>query len=156
MDFKKRKMIAELYKRALPKMLGGVRMSPYSFHDNGWFGDFTPIEDNVWSDIRYLGLPFFPQYPVLNYYIDFADPVKKIGIEVDGKKWHTDKQADNYRQKRIENEGWTIIRIKGRDTFKCLQEKEWENAEYEGRDSEKINCSCGTCDLRIIKKQYVY
>jgi len=38
----------------------------------------SPIEFNVWSDIRSNGLMFYPQFPVLNYFIDFADPIRKI------------------------------------------------------------------------------
>ena len=46
-----------------------------------------------------LGLPFYPQYPIGKYFVDFADPVKKIVIECDGKKYHQDKEKDKRRQR---------------------------------------------------------
>ena len=93
---------------------------PYSIYD--WFKIWTPIERNVWGDIRYLGLPFYPQFPVDKYFIDFADPIKQIGIEVDGKEWHRDKEKDENRQKVLEELGWTIIRIQGKTTFRIYED----------------------------------
>jgi very-short-patch-repair endonuclease len=77
----------------------------------------TPIERNIWNEIRFYQLPFYPQYPVGKYFVDFADPIKKIVIEVDGKYHAFTKLADEHRQRRIERLGWTVLRIKGRDTF---------------------------------------
>lgn len=77
----------------------------------------SPIEYNVWCDIRSNGLKFYPQFPVLKYFIDFADPVKKIWIEVDWKDWHLDKEKDKIRQDKIENEWWRIYRVKWKDTY---------------------------------------
>ncbi len=91
----------------------GRRISPY------WMDwSFTPIEFNVWCDIRCAGIPFYPQIPVLNYFIDFGDPYKKIGIEVDGKEFHLDKEKDRQRDLKLNKEGWRIIRIPGNKTFK--------------------------------------
>lgn len=91
----------------------GMRISPYWIN---W--QFTPIEFNVWCDIRNIGIPFYPQIPVLNYFIDFADPCKKIGIEVDGKEFHHDKGKDQKRDLKLQKEGWKIIRIPGSLSFK--------------------------------------
>lgn len=77
--------------------------------------DMTPIEAAVWTDLRGAGLPFFPQVPALSYFLDFADPVKKINIECDGKQWH-DRSADNLRDARLRAAGWTIYRLPG---WKC-------------------------------------
>src|SRR3990167_9683263 len=84
--------------------------------------NFTPIEENVWHDIRYLGLPFVPQFPFGPYFIDFADPVKRIGIEVDGKEWHKDEVKDRERQNYLEKNGWEIIRIQGCQTYKTYED----------------------------------
>jgi len=92
------------------------RLCPYDIYD--WDKIWTPIERNTWDAIRYLGLPFYPQYPVGNYFIDFADPFKKIGIEIDGRKFHQDFERDEYRQSKLENMGWEIFRIPGWMTFK--------------------------------------
>ena len=55
-----------------------------------------------------------PQYPILNYRVDFAFPVFKIAIEIDGKAYHSTKEQienDYERQKNIENLGWLFYRI---------------------------------------------
>lgn len=91
------------------------RTDPYFYP---FFENLTPIERNVWSEIRAFGLPMYMQFPVLDFFLDFADPVKKIGIEADGKKFHENTQIeDAIRQKKLEDEGWKIYRITGVDTF---------------------------------------
>jgi hypothetical protein len=101
----------------------GYAICPY-FYD--W--EFTPIEWSIWQDIRAYGLPMLPQYPVLNFFIDFADPVKKIGIECDGAKWH-DADKDRKRDLKLSDEGWIIYRIPGRICNKILPEP-WEDKSY--------------------------
>lgn len=112
------------------------RSDPYRYYD--WSKIFTPIEENVWHDIRVLGLPFYPQFPIKRYFVDFADPLKKIALEVDGKKYHQDKSKDKKREQEIKNIGWRVIRFPGKITFKEYQdyfpedfeEKLIENYEY--------------------------
>lgn len=136
MNLKHFNKIRESYKTWKP------RSCPYSYYD--WSSIFTPIEDNVWGDIRLLGLPFYPQFPVGRYFIDFADPVNKIGIEVDGREWHQDIEKDLKRQKEIESMGWKIIRIQGRKTFKTYEDYFPEDFEeklydkYEEEEDRKI------------------
>jgi very-short-patch-repair endonuclease len=110
-------IIKEIYKTRISYIMKNYpRYDPYVLMPI--FDWFTPIEQNVWQDIRVIGLPFVPQFPVSGYFIDFADPVKKIGIEVDGKEWHMDKGKDEIRQGRLERLGWVIRRIEGRQTYK--------------------------------------
>lgn len=112
--------IRKAYADALPALLaeydrsGEMRCDPY-FMD--W--DFTPIEWSVWQDIRGMGLPFFPQMPVLNYFLDFGNPLLKIGIECDGKAWH-DKAKDDTRDTRLIAAGWTIFRIQGHECKRVI------------------------------------
>lgn len=115
------------------------RIDPYAIYD--WWKIFTPIEKLVWQDIRFVGIPMYPQYPVDNYFIDFADPIKKIGIEVDGKEFHQDVEKDELRQKQLENRGWKIYRIKGFQTL-------LENKATEQVESERI--------VREIKQEHYY
>lgn len=51
------------------EILAGRRINPYWLN---W--DFTPIERELWNDIRGKGLPFYPQIPVGPYFLDFGDP----------------------------------------------------------------------------------
>jgi very-short-patch-repair endonuclease len=114
-----RKMYAEVEPHILDSRKRNRRYSPYLCD---WSKIFTPIEDNIWLHIRYTGIPMFPQYPVLNYLIDFADPYYKIGIEADGKEFHLDKEKDKRRDERLMEIGWRIIRIKGKDTYKYRED----------------------------------
>nr|WP_255458963.1 MULTISPECIES: DUF559 domain-containing protein [unclassified Herbaspirillum] len=92
---------------------------------------FTPIENSVWSDIRIAGIPFFPQVPALNYFLDFACPFLKIGIECDGKAWH-DSQLDAHRDKRLAEDGWMIFRIEGHECRRVIEAfPEYEESEFE-------------------------
>lgn len=77
----------------------------------------SPIEWALWQEIRAEDAVFYPQYPVLRYFVDFANPAARVAIECDGARWHTDTARDAERQRRIEAEGWTVYRISGRD---CL------------------------------------
>lgn len=78
--------------------------------------DFTPIEFNAWRDIRWLCLPLFPQFPVGNCFIDFADPYLKIGVELDGRDYHS-VEKDEPRDAKLWEQGWRIFRIPGRESL---------------------------------------
>jgi very-short-patch-repair endonuclease len=107
-----RQKIRQAYKNWKP------RSSPYKYFD--WMKILTPIEYNIWQDIRNQCEFFYPQFPVGPYFIDFADPVNKIGIEVDSAKWHSSpesQKSDKLRETALNSMGWSISRIWGRDTF---------------------------------------
>ena len=78
----------------------------------------TPIECNLWSDIRGSGsLFFFPQMPVGPYFVDFGDPVHKVALEADGRAFH-DSRRDSKRDAVLMDEyGWTVLRFSGRETY---------------------------------------
>lgn len=87
-----------------------IRMAPveewaYDVYEVDWPMLFTPIEAALWSDIRQLGLPLYPQFPVRTergtFYADFASPGAKVAIECDGKAFHADALRD--RQRRCRN-----------------------------------------------------
>lgn len=87
------------------------------------FPDFdSPIEEAFWKACFELapkelhGLK--PQHPVFDgrYRVDFALPDKKIGIELDGYAWHSDRETftkDRARQRELEADGWRLIRFSG-------------------------------------------
>lgn len=116
-------LIRDAYAVVAPDLMRGIKHSPY---DLGVDWKMSPIEKLVWSDIRFLGLPLYPQFPVGRYFIDFADPYRKIGIEVDSIQWHQDKEKDAKRQREIENMGWKIFRITSAMT-------KYSRQDFEGR-----------------------
>lgn len=115
--------IRKHYEIELPRMqaeherTGRVHFDPYRLD---FTSDMTPIEAMAWSDIRCAALPFFPQLPVLSYFLDFADPFNKIAIECDGKQWH-DAEKDAKRDARLHAEGWTVYRIPGHKCNRSLK-----------------------------------
>lgn len=90
-------------------------IDPYEWDCGRGMIFMTPIEQNFWSDCREVGLVLYPQYPARGYFIDFANPVAMVGIECDGRAFHTDKDRDAKRQAVLERNGWTIYRIGGRE-----------------------------------------
>jgi hypothetical protein len=63
---------------------GGI-VEPYFLSWNE-FWKKSPPEFALWWSIRcYGGMPLYPQYPILNYFVDFGDPWQRIGIEADGR-----------------------------------------------------------------------
>lgn len=74
----------------------------------------TPIEAWFWSDIRACDAVLYPQYPVLNVFVDFANPKAKVAIECDGAAYHTDTAKDQERDQRLSAAGWSVYRIGGR------------------------------------------
>jgi very-short-patch-repair endonuclease len=119
-------LIRKAYEFYMPWMLKG-RVNPY-FLEWNW----TPIEFDVWCDIRRIGLPFYPQVPVLNYFLDFGDPRTKIAIECDGKQWHTNKEKDRIRDEKISALGWQIFRVPGYMCHKTADQFLVENDEKAG------------------------
>lgn len=145
MNYETRLRIKEMYELFMPDIERYYpRCCPYFDDWTSWM-NLTRIEENIWHDIRVLGLPFFPQFPVGRYFIDFADPIKKIGIEVDGKYHEKQKNKDEERQKEIENLGWKIIRIDGWKTYKdrnSFFEEDWKELEdkdiYDSEEYEEL------------------
>lgn len=104
------------YKAALPEILEAGRnewgVDPYEVD---WLHVFSPIERDLWHDIRACNAVLYPQFPVAGYFVDFGNPVAKVCIECDGAAFHQDKSKDNARTTRIEEAGWLVYRITGRD-----------------------------------------
>lgn len=105
-----------------------------------WSTLFTPIEFLAWNAIRSKGrIVLYPQYPVLNYHVDFANPGLKIILEVDGKLYH-DPKKDLLRDNKLRDAGWTVYRISGREMVNT-KFKDWQSFRDEDidDDDEKIN-----------------
>ena len=103
---------------------------------NEWAGDpyawdrwisMTPIEAWLWGDIRDANAVFYPQYPVGRFFVDFANPRAKVAIECDGKAYHRDVAKDAARQREIEDMGWTVYRITGKE---CMTDFDDETRQH--------------------------
>lgn len=128
-NFSRFKEVRKRYSDTLPEWIrayhatGRMYFDPYFLHD---LMEFTPIEQLVWGDLREAGLPFYPQLPVLNYFLDFGCPFLRIGIECDGKAWH-DYDLDKARDARLAANGWMIFRIEGHE---CKRSVKYPWSEY--------------------------
>lgn len=96
---------------------------PYDF---GLHDYWTPIGWKLWQDIRGLGrLHMVPQFPVGPYFLDFANPKRKIGLEADGKQYH-DAERDRQRDQRLWDEfGWKVYRVSGAECHR-VRPSPWE------------------------------
>ena len=92
-----------------------------------------------------FGFEHFHSKKLDKYFIDFADPVLKIGIECDGKQH--DKEKDSIRDKNLIELGWKIFRIPG---YKCknlpnttlseiMQDEEYYSTELTDRIYDFFN-----------------
>lgn len=119
---KRWQIIRDAYRLMLPRIMEGPA-NPY-FLD--W--DFTPIERLAWMDIRGGGLPLYPQFPVGRVFVDFADPILKIGVELDGAAFHQ-HERDYVRDTSLAEQGWKIFRVPGREAVKIASDP--LESEYE-------------------------
>ena len=87
----------------------------------------SPFEEQVYNQLRNLGYQVDTQVGMSGYRIDMAivhpnDSSKYIlGIECDGAMYHSSsnaKERDIYRQRFLEDRGWTIERIWSRNWWK--------------------------------------
>jgi hypothetical protein len=117
-----RNFYARHMKRIMSCACNKWAMDPYLWDMGQHMIFMTPIEENFWADCREADLILYPQFPAKGYFIDFANPVAKVGIECDGKAFHTDVVRDMARQKALESIGWTIYRISGKDCNKDWDE----------------------------------
>lgn len=104
------------YYRSLYESIDTSEYNPYPID---WVPHFSPIESMAWGEIRYLGLPFWPQFPIGKYFADFADPIKKIVIECDGKDFHS-QDKDQPRDAYMVSNGWVVYRISGADCNRII------------------------------------
>ena len=116
------------YKKHTPAILAERRdewgLDLYAWSDFGQPIIFlTPIEEWFWADSRDADLILYPQYPVGNLFVDFANPVAKVAIECDGAAYHINKQKDAIRDEFLSRLGWTVYRISGADCRKDFDEE---------------------------------
>jgi len=80
----------------------------------------TPIERILYYWLDYFNLAPIPQFAVGNRRIDLAYPSLKLAVECNGEKFHAglDNQKKDYiRRIELQNQGWEVIPIWGKDIF---------------------------------------
>jgi very-short-patch-repair endonuclease len=124
-----------------------------------WPSLFSPIERTAWDSIRNLGhVVLYPQFPLFNYFIDFANPYLRIGLELDGQNYH-DPVKDKERDQMLAEYGWKIFRVTGSEAqIKYINIIEIEDSDIEGFEKqEKIeHWFLNTCDGIINAIKYWY
>jgi len=88
-------------------------------------GDMTQAEIILWSRLRRRqldGWQFRRQLPIGRFIVDFACPQAKVAVEVDGATHSSDREQayDAERQKLIETQGWTVLRVSNTDVYENL------------------------------------
>lgn len=116
------------------------KINPY-FLD--WLPMFTPIEEAAWNCIRHYGVPLYPQVPALRYFIDFANPHFKIGLELDGKAFHDAAKDKRRDQELYDREGWRIFRVTGSEAFRQPPDiPDEDDEEYEESIRQWLRETC--------------
>lgn len=141
--FKKLKLIARYYRFNESDIIKFNSEYPrhwYHSYPIDWTLFFTPIEMNVWGDIRSKGVVMYPQYPALNYHLDFANPAIKVGVEVDGAEYHKNKEKDKNRDSELSRAGWTIFRITGKESVYTHYNDSLECSEGRMDEDEADEC----------------
>lgn len=83
----------------------------------------TDAELKLWNELRahrLMGLGFRRQFPIAGYIVDFACPEKKLVVEVDGSQHGDANAGDEARTKRLEQDGWTILRFWNDDVIRDI------------------------------------
>jgi very-short-patch-repair endonuclease len=87
----------------------------------------TDAELKLWNELRahrLMGLGFRRQVPIAGYIVivDFACSEKRLIVELDGSQ-HAEAEravADSARSKRLEQDGWTILRFWNDDVLRDI------------------------------------
>jgi len=137
----------------------------YNSYPTDWSRILTPIEQAAWQSIRAKGrLVLYPQYPVLKYVIDFANPGLKIGLELDGKGFHNEMK-DRKRDQELLDAGWKIYRITGSEMMKCEYKEFIEIEQHYFETGDEDECvdflsewilSTGDGVIQAIKETYFH
>ena len=116
--------LRRFYKSAMTEILeSGEKHWGIDPYEIDWMRIFTPIEAALWHDIRAANLVMYPQFPVLNFFVDFGNPASRVAIECDGAAWHLDKSKDAIRDEKLRAVGWTVYRITGKDCITDFNEE---------------------------------
>lgn len=77
----------------------------------------------LWNELRahrLMGLGCRRQFPIAGYIVDFACPEKKLVVEVDGSQHGEGEARDAVRTRRLEQDGWTVVRFWNDDVIRDI------------------------------------
>lgn len=157
--FDKLKIIGDFWRNIESEILAHHKGRPDQFYVSypcDWSEVFTHIEQDAWQVIRGLdSLVLYPQYPVDRFFIDFAAPQLKIGVELDGKHFH-DEERDAKRDAILNRLGWTIYRIPGREMVKVpgIFQRQYDYVEEALSAHHKFAIGSGEGVLHAIRSIY--
>jgi very-short-patch-repair endonuclease len=152
--------IRQAYMEMMPLIMATAKASPTRGIDPyflDWEKHFSPIESIAWASIRMRGMPLYPQFPLFNYFIDFANPYFRIGVELDGKQH--DQDADRERDDQLAEYGWSIFRISGVEAnteYENLTDAEIADYSEEHKRSVLKHWLLETCDGVIEGLDQIY
>jgi very-short-patch-repair endonuclease len=139
-QWRAREILREVYDMLAPLLLWSaakngthVQVEPYPLD---WLLTFSHIEFSAWQDIRQNpNVALYPEYPVGQYFIDFANPALMVGVELDGKDYHG-AEKDWRRDIELLRMGWLIFRVPGTEAWKAEETpEEWQQRmRYEERE----------------------
>lgn len=79
-------------------------IDPYAFD---W--QFNQNEQALWGAIRRASLVIYPEFPVLDRFVDFGNPFLRIALEADSQRYHN-RQKDIVRDSKLLDAGWKVFR----------------------------------------------
>ncbi|MDD4287246.1 MAG: endonuclease domain-containing protein [Candidatus Peribacteraceae bacterium] len=74
----------------------------------------TPAERSLWNILRnrrFHGCKFRRQASIGPFIVDFYCPEYRLIVEVDGSIHDTQRGLDQWRQRKIEHDGYTVLRF---------------------------------------------
>jgi very-short-patch-repair endonuclease len=124
-----------------------------------WRKHLSPIEQIAWDSIRDTSqVVLYPQFPVFNYFIDFANPILRLGLELDGKDYHS-KEKDFEKDIKLKRFGWKIFRVSGSESMiKYFNNSELDEQGITGIEKQDAieHWILNTCDGLIQSIKYWY
>jgi very-short-patch-repair endonuclease len=89
----------------------------------------TPTERMMARVLYHLGCDVEPQQPVLGWIVDFLDAENRVVIEVDGSAHTGREEADDFRDEKMREAGYRVIRIESWEVPHMLQQvARWRDA----------------------------
>jgi leucyl-tRNA synthetase len=72
--------------------------------------------------LYYLGCDVEPQQPLFGWIVDFLDVENQVVIEVDGDSHTGKKEADAFRDQKMRDAGYRVIRVEAWEVVHMLQQ----------------------------------